>query len=212
MDLRDSRSEEGLEEEQGGSVEVEVDHVETPAPAQLMEASEGEELTPGSGSVENSVEEVEVLEDKTEDEGRKDPEDEKSPTKRQYDDLQQVERDEKKSQIKESLESLKMEAESPSPVKRRQRNLDIRREAIEKFEEEIIAFVWDYLSVNYAGKFLSAESIYEFSIKTVQDKILQPEVGSYSKVIEKGGSWAEFKVNRAIEENVKKFLDKLMSQ
>ena len=105
-----------------------------------------------------------------------------------------------------------MEAETPSPVKRRRINLDIRRKSIEKFEEEMIVVVWDYLSANHAGKFSSIESLYDFSIKTVKDKIIQPEVGSYSKVIEEGGSWAEFKVNRAVEENVKKFLEKMMSQ
>ena len=192
MDLRDSRSKEMFEEEQEGSVEVEEDHGgETPVPAQLMEASEGEELTSGSGSVENSVEEVEILEDKTEDEGRKEPEDEKNSTKRQYDDLQ---------------------SESTSPVKRRRINLEIRRKAIEKFEEEMIVFVWDYLSANHAGKFANTESLHEFSIKTVKDKIIQPEVGNYSNVIEEGGSWTGFEVNRAVEENVKRFLDKLMFQ
>ena len=179
MDLRDSRSKEVFEEEQEGSVEVEEDHGgETPVPAQLMEASEGEELTRGRGTVENSVGEVEILEDKTEDEGRKEPEDEKNSTKRQYDDLQQVEMDEKKPPTKESLESLRMEAESTSPVKRRRINLEIRRKAIEKFEEEMIVFVWDYLSANYAGKFANTESLHEFSIKTVRNKIIQPEVGN----------------------------------
>ena len=194
MDPRDGPSKEVLEEEQEGSVEVEVDHVETPA----------------QGSVENSVEEVEVLEDKTEDEGKKETEANKSSTKSQYDDLQQVERDEEKSQSKESLEKLKLE--TTSPAKRRRVNLNIRREAIEKFEEEMIAFVWDYLTVNHAGKFSSADSLYKFSIKTVKDKIIQPEVGSYSNVIEEGGSWTKFEVNRAVEENVKKFLDKMMNQ
>ena len=181
MDLRDSRSKEMFEEEQEGSVEVEEDHGgETPVPAELMEASEC-----------GSVEEVEILEDKTEDEGRKEPEDEKNSTKRQYDDLQ---------------------SESTSPVKRRRINLEIRRKAIEKFEEEMIVFVWDYLSANHAGKFANTESLHEFSIKTVKDKIIQPEVGNYSNVIEEGGSWTGFEVNRAVEENVKRFLDKLMFQ
>ena len=93
-----------------------------------------------------------------------------------------------------------------SPVKRRLRNLDMRRKAIEKFEVEATDFVRDFLSANYAEKFPSSESLYEYSIQIVKDKILQPEITSYSKVIEQGGSWMEFRMNRAIEENVKMYL------
>ena len=93
-----------------------------------------------------------------------------------------------------------------SPVKRRLRNLDMRRKAIEMFEVEVTDFVRDFLRAKYAEKFPSSESLYEYSIQIVKDKILQPEITSYSKVIEQGGSWMEFKMNRAIEENVKMYL------
>ena len=97
-----------------------------------------------------------------------------------------------------------------SPVKRRLKNLDIRRKAIDKFEEEMIEFVWDYLLTNHAEKFPITESLFEYSVKTVKDKTIQPEVNSYSKVIEQGGSWAEFEVNRDIRENVKRFLEEMV--
>ena len=93
-----------------------------------------------------------------------------------------------------------------SPVKRRLRNLDMRRKVIEKFEVEVTDFVRDFLRAKYAEKFPSSESLYEYSIQIVKDKILQPEITSYSKVIEQGGSWMEFRMNRAIEENVKMYL------
>ena len=189
MELSDGSSNKtmGSEEEEG---EGSVDHVETPA--QLVEAPEYQELTSRSSSVENSVEEIVILEVENEDEGKKDLEAEKSSVnkrKRQDDDL------------------------SLSPVQRRQRNLEIRRKAIDKFEEEMINFVWDYLSANYGQKFPSVDSIYEYSVKTVKHKILQPEVNSYMctrTVIEQGGSWREFEVNRAMEENVQRYLEELM--
>ena len=119
MELSDGSSNKtmGSEEEEG---EGSVDHVETPA--QLVEAPEYQELTSRISSVENSVEieEIVILEVENEDEGEKDLEAEKSSVnkrKRQDDDL------------------------SLSPVKRRQRNLEIRRKAIDKFEEEMINFV-----------------------------------------------------------------------
>ena len=182
-----------------------VDHVETRV--QLMEAPELEKLTSRSGScsVENSVEEIEILEVKVKsgEEGREDHEAEKSSVNKrqhqQHDDLQQVGKDEKEDGVL-----------NLSPVKRRKRNLDLRREAIDKFEEEMINFVWDYLSANYADKFSSAGSLYQYSAKTVREKILQPEVSSYSKVIEQGGSWAEFQLNRAMKENVQRFVDEMM--
>ena len=71
-------------------------------------------------------------------------------------------------------------------------------------------FVWDYLRANYADKFRSLESIYEFSVNTVKQKILPPEVTSYSQVIEQGGSWTGFEVNRAMEENVQRYLEEIM--
>ena len=86
----------------------------------------------------------------------------------------------------------------------------MRRKAIEKFEVEVTDFVSDFLSANYAEKFPSSESLYEYSIQIVKDKILQPEITSYSKVIEQGGSWMEFRMNRDIEENVKMYLDQKM--
>ena len=86
----------------------------------------------------------------------------------------------------------------------------MRRKAIEKFEVEVTDFVSDFLRANYAEKFLSSESLYEYSIQIVKDKILQPEITSYSKVIEQGGSWMEFRMNRDIEENVKMYLDQKM--
>ena len=182
-----------------------VDHVETRV--QLMEAPELEKLTSRSGScsVENSVEEIEILEVKVKsgEEGREDHEAEKSSVNKrqhqQHDDLQQVGKDEKEDGVL-----------NLSPVKRRKRNLEIRRKAVDKFEEEMILFVWDYLSANYADKFSSAGSLYQYSAKTVREKILQPEVSSYSKVIEQGGSWAEFQLNRAMKENVQRFVDEMM--
>ena len=83
----------------------------------------------------------------------------------------------------------------------------MRRKAIEKFEVEVTDFVRDFLRAKYAEKFPSSESLYEYSIK---DKILQPEITSYSKVIEQGGSWMEFRMNRDIEEKVKMYLDQKM--
>ena len=195
MELHDKGSVEG----DGGSVDV--DHVETPS--KLLEAPkvESEKLSPaaasggsgGSGSAENSVDvaddEILLLEDKTNDEEIEDPDCEKSSgTKRKYDE----------------------ETGLLSPVKRRQRNIEIRKDAIEKFEDETTEFVWDYLSANYAEKFPSAGSIYEFSVRTVKQKILPPEVNSYSKVIEQGGSWADFQLNRAMKENVQRYLEELM--
>ena len=185
----------GEQEEREGS----VDHVETPA--QLVEAQEHEELTSRSSSVENShsVEEIEILEVNIEDERRKDLETEKSSVnKRPDDDTQQG------GWVGKGGLAL-------SPAKRRQRNLEMRRKAIDKFEEEMTNFVWDYLSENHAEKFPSPDSLYEYSVQTVQHKILQPEVSSYvGSVIEKGGSWAEFGVNRAMEENVQRYLEKLL--
>ena len=81
-----------------------------------------------------------------------------------------------------------------------------RRKAIEKFEVEVTDFVRNFLRAKYAEKFPSSESLYEYSIQIVKDKILQPEITSYSKVIEQGGSWMEFRLNRDIEENVKMYL------
>ena len=207
MELSDSSSNKAVgsgsgepeEEEREGS----VDHLETPA--QLVEAQEHEELTWRSSSVENShsVEEIEILEVNIEDERRKDLETEKSSVNKRPDDDTQQGGLVGKGDGGGGL--------ALSPAKRRQRNLEMRRKAIDKFEEEMTNFVWDYLSANHAEKFPSADSIYEYSVQTVQHKILQPEVSSYvGSVIEKGGSWAEFGVNRAMEENVQKYLEKLL--
>ena len=146
--------------------------------------------------MENSVEILEILKDKPEpeDEGRNDFE---AVTKRKFDSPQLGGRDEK-------------ESGSTSPVKRRRRNLENRQKAIEKVEEDMIDFVWYYLTANQAKKFPSNESLYDYSVQTVKHKILQPEVSSYSRVIEQGGSWTEFQLNRAMEENVQRFLEEIM--
>ena len=199
MELLSENSQDKTKRSQEG--EGPVDHGETLL--QLMEAPEFKKLTSASGScsVENSVEEIEV---KSDGEGREDHEAEKSSINKrqhqQHDDLQQVEREEKGGGVL-----------NLSPVKRRKRNLESRRIAIDNFEEEMTIFVWDYLSANYGEKFPSAESLYEFSVKTVREKILQPEVSSYySKVIEHGGSWTQFQLNPARQENVQRFLEEMM--
>ena len=122
-----------------------------------------------------------------------------SATKRQLDDYQPVE-----------IVGDPRNRVVDSPVKRRLRNIDIRRKVIDQFEEEMIDFVWDHLSANHAEKFSSSEAIFEYSVKIVKEKILHSEVSSYSKVIEQGGSWAEFEVNRDIKENVKRFLEEMV--
>ena len=154
MELHDNTSKKGSVEEDGGSVDVA--HVKTPS--KLLEAPEmeSEKLSPvaapggssGSSSAEKSADvaddEILLLEDKTNDEEIEDPDSEKSSgTKRKYDE----------------------ETGLLSPVKRRKRNIEIRKDAIEKFEDETTEFVWDYLSANYAEKFPSAGSIYEFSVR-----------------------------------------------
>ena len=201
MELSDSSSNKGSEVEPEDDGAESVDDVKSPAAALLMESSESEDRTPASrsGSVENSVEIIGVSEDKTGYEGRNDLEDEKGSVnklKRQMDNPQEAGIDEDNG-----------ESHSHSPAKRRRRNLEIRREAVEKFEEEMKVFVWDYLSANHAEKFPSTESLYDHSVK---HKILPAEVNSYSRVIEQGGSWKEFKINRAMEENVKRFLEEMM--
>ena len=202
MELLSENSQDKTKRSQEGEGPVGVDHGETLV--QLMEAPEFKKLTSASGScsVENSVEEIEV---KSDGEGREDHEAEKSSINKrqhqQHDDLQQVEERGGKEGGVHNL----------SWVKRRKRNLESRRKAIDNFEEEMTIFVWDYLSANYGEKFPSAESLYEFSVKTVREKILQPEVSSYySKVIEHGGSWTQFQLNPARQENVQRFLEEMM--
>ena len=124
-----------------------------------------------------------------------------SATKRQLDDYQPVE-----------IVGDPRNRVVDSPVKRRLRNIDIRRKAIDQFEEEMIDFVWDHLSANHAVKFSSSEAIFEYSGKIVKEKILYPEISSYSKVIEQGGSWTDFKVNKAREKKVKKFLEEMVKK
>ena len=124
-----------------------------------------------------------------------------SATKRQLDDYQPVE-----------IVGNPRNRVVDSPVKRRLRNIDIRRKAIDQFEEEMIDFVWDHLSANHAEKFSNSDAIFEYSGKIVKEKILHPEISSYSKVIEVGGSWTDFKVNKAREKKVKKFLEEIVKR
>ena len=88
--------------------------------------------------------------------------------------------------------------------------LRVREEAIRKYEEEMIEEVKDLMG-NYKLKVPEKfESLHEFAVHTVKNKILEPEVKLHSTLVERGEmSWHQFQVSVETKENVPEYLMKL---
>ena len=108
------------------------------------------------------------------------------------------------------LEILERELNPPKPDSEKttsQKRLDMRKEAIERYQQSLVIEVKNYLQT-FKDKFENDEELKTFSHFIVEKKLLNPEVNSFTKKIETGGSksWEEFVVSNATKENVKKYL------
>ena len=94
----------------------------------------------------------------------------------------------------------------------RERNLNVREEAIKKYEKEMIEFVKMCLG-GYQDKFRSGDDLNKFAVDVVRNKILGQEVNQWSKKVERerGLSWAEFRVSGPSKKNVEDYLKKKMN-
>lgn len=106
--------------------------------------------------------------------------------------------------------------EAPKPTSemtRSQRNLQLRKAAIEIFKEALLQFTMEYLKT-YNAKFASEEEMKEVSKKAVEKKILDHEVGSFNKKLMKGQaqSWSDFKLTEATKDSVRKYLVQKMEK
>jgi len=108
------------------------------------------------------------------------------------------------------VEILERELNPPKPDSEKttsQKRLDMRKEAIERYQQSLVIEVKNYLQT-FKDKFENDEELKTFSHFIVEKKLLNPEVNSFTKKIETGGSksWEEFVVSNATKENVKKYL------
>lgn len=103
--------------------------------------------------------------------------------------------------LAEQLES-QMEVGSKSTSR-----LEDRKAAVDKYREEMIRFVMDYLGIEFRNNFRDEAELEMFADKTVREKVLEQEVNVFGK---RGKAWSQFRVTNNTKESVKKYLTKKM--
>merc|ERR1712150_205532 len=90
----------------------------------------------------------------------------------------------------------------------RERNLNIREEAIKKYEEEMIGVVRECLRTKYRDKFRSDTDLNHYAVNIVKRKILDREINQFIEM--EKSSWSKFLVSESSRKNVVNFMSKLM--
>ena len=94
-----------------------------------------------------------------------------------------------------------------------ERKVDMREEAIRKYEQEMIEVVKVHLSTHHLNKFTDIRALDLFAVNTVKNKIVPQEIKRHEKILEnpkRERSWADFHVSETSKQFVREYLERKM--